>query len=112
MPNGELLPGAYAQVHLMRAGARRRDARAGERPALPRRGTARWRPSTPSNKVMLAPVTLGRDYGTVVEIITGLKPTDRVIDSPPDAILDGQTVRIAVRPTATPAAAATPSATR
>ena len=58
--------------------------------------------------VVLAPVTLGRDFGTQVEVISGLKPTDRVIDSPPDAILEGQTVRIAA-PARTPAAAAPPS---
>ena len=55
-----------------------------------------------SNKVTLAPITLGRDFGTQVEVLAGLKPGDRVIDSPPDAILDGQTVRIAVPPTPAP----------
>jgi RND family efflux transporter MFP subunit len=108
---GELLPGAYAQVHLMR----QEPAAALLVPAsalLFRAEGPRLATVDASNKVTLAPVTLGRDYGTVVEIITGLKASDRVIDSPPDAILDGQTVRIAVRPTATPAAAAAPSATR
>ena len=108
---GELLPGAYAQVHLMR----QEPAAALLVPAsalLFRSEGPRLALVDASNKVVLAPVTLGRDYGTVVEIITGLKASDRLIDSPPDAILDGQTVRIAARPTATPAAAAAPSATR
>jgi hypothetical protein len=40
-----------------------------------------------------------------------LKPNDRVIKNLPDAILNGQTVRIApARPAATPAASTTPTA--
>jgi RND family efflux transporter MFP subunit len=108
---GELLPGAYAQVHLMR----QEPAAALLVPAsalLFRAEGPRLATVDASNKVALAPVTLGRDYGTVVEILTGLTPTDRIIDSPPDAILDGQTVRIAARPTAAPAPAASPAATR
>src|SRR5262249_35566153 len=35
-----------------------------------------------ANKVSLAPVALGRDFGTEVEIVAGLRPTDRVIDTP------------------------------
>lgn len=112
-PNGELLPGAYAQVHL-----RREDPAAAMLvPAsalLFRAEGPRVATVDAGSHVVLAPVTLGRDFGTQVEVISGLKPTDRVIDSPPDAILEGQAVRIAapVRNPAAAALAATPPAER
>jgi RND family efflux transporter MFP subunit len=45
-------------------------------------------------KVVLKPVTIARDLGQVVEIATGLAATDRVIDSPPDGLSDGDPVRV------------------
>ena len=47
-----------------------------------------------SGKVVLKPVTIARDLGQVVEIATGLAATDRVIDSPPDGLSDGDPVRV------------------
>jgi len=47
------------------------------------------------NKVALKTVTIARDLGKVVEIGSGLSPTDRVIESPPDSIADGDVVKIA-----------------
>jgi len=46
-------------------------------------------------KVRLKAVTLGRDFGDSVEVAAGLSPTDRVIDSPPETLLDGAAVRLA-----------------
>jgi len=93
-PNGEILPGSYAQVHLQR-----RDAGAAllvpASALLFRAEGPRVATVDAANKVTLVAVTLGRDYGTQVEVLAGLKPGDRVIDSPPDAILDGQQVRVA-----------------
>ncbi|WP_158915636.1 efflux RND transporter periplasmic adaptor subunit [Caulobacter sp. S45] len=48
----------------------------------------------PDDHVRLQRVTVGRDLGTVMEIAGGLKPSDRVIDNPPDSIGDGQLVRV------------------
>jgi hypothetical protein len=47
-------------------------------------------------KVQLKVVTVARDLGSVIEIATGLSADDRVIESPPDGIADGDAVRIAV----------------
>ncbi len=101
-PNNEILPGAYAQVHL-----KLKDSV----PAMlvpvsallfraegPRIATV-----VQGNKVALMPVTLGVDFGTQIEVTSGLRPDAAVIDSPPDSILDGQEVRIAA-PKPTPAA--------
>jgi RND family efflux transporter MFP subunit len=47
-----------------------------------------------NDKVLLKSVTIARDLGQVVEIATGLERTDRVIDSPPDGLSDGDPVRV------------------
>jgi RND family efflux transporter MFP subunit len=47
------------------------------------------------NKVTLKPVTPGRDLGTEIEILSGLSPSDRVINNPPDSLADGDVVKVA-----------------
>jgi len=92
--NGEILPGAYAQVHL-----KLKDSV----PALLvpvstllfRSEGTRIATIVDGNKARLLPVVLGRDFGTQIEITSGLPHDAVVIDSPPDSILDGQEIRIA-----------------
>ena len=52
----------------------------------------------PDGKTVLKPIQLGRDLGDSVEVVAGLAPTDRVIDSPPETLANGDTVRLAVGP--------------
>jgi RND family efflux transporter MFP subunit len=92
-PRGELLPGAYVFVHLklpkqiasvtipVNALLFRAE---GLRVAVVRDGQAQ-----------LVPVTIGHDYGTTVEIVAGLQPTDQVIVAPSDSLTSGTRVRIA-----------------
>ena len=47
------------------------------------------------NRAALVPVTLGRDFGTNIEVLSGLTDNALVILTPPDSLLDGQTVRVA-----------------
>ena len=47
------------------------------------------------NKVQLRPITIGRDYGATLEIVSGVSVQDRVIINPSDALEDGQTVNVA-----------------
>jgi hypothetical protein len=47
------------------------------------------------DKIELKPITLGRNLGTEVEVVKGLTLSDRVVNSPPDSLADGDTVRIA-----------------
>src|ERR1700759_1332587 len=42
----------------------------------------------------LMPITIGRDYGSTVEVINGLTPTDQVIVNPSDSLTTGTPVRI------------------
>jgi RND family efflux transporter MFP subunit len=54
----------------------------------------------PNNRVVIKPVTILRDYGTEVEIASGLTRKDRVIDNPPDSLRAGDEVRVAAASTA------------
>ncbi len=48
-----------------------------------------------AGKVRLKPVTVARDRGSVIEIASGLAESDRVIESPPDGIAEGDAVSVA-----------------
>jgi RND family efflux transporter MFP subunit len=48
----------------------------------------------PASRVRLKVVTIRRDLGTNVEVGSGLSPADRVIDNPPDALREGDVVKI------------------
>jgi hypothetical protein len=37
---------------------------------------------------------IGRDFGTSLEILQGIRANDRVIENPPDALENGQVVRV------------------
>jgi RND family efflux transporter MFP subunit len=91
---GEILPGAAVQVHLKLP--------AGIPTLLLPVSALMFRAEGPrvavvqdGNKATLVPVTIGRDFGNRVEVAYGLPPDARVIDSPPDSLLDGQTVQVA-----------------
>ncbi len=91
---GELLPGAFAQVHLTLAS---------KAPSLllpvnsllfraegPQAGVVRE-----GGKVVLIPLAIGRDYGTEIEVVSGISETDNVIVNPPDSLATGTVVRMA-----------------
>jgi RND family efflux transporter MFP subunit len=46
-------------------------------------------------RAVIKPITVARDFGSAVEVASGLSPADRVIDSPPDSLRAGDAVRIA-----------------
>jgi len=62
-----------------------------------------------NDKVVLKNVQLGRDLGDSVEVIAGLTPSDRIINSPPETLTTGDAVRVAA---AAPPVAATASASK
>jgi RND family efflux transporter MFP subunit len=93
-PTGELLPGAYVQVHLKLPGKASRGFTIPVSTMLFRSeglrvGVVR------DGKAQLVPVTLGRDYGNEVEIVSGLSPQDQIIANPADSLISGEPVRIA-----------------
>jgi RND family efflux transporter MFP subunit len=96
-PSGELMTGAFANVHL----------------ELPAPDTAINVPASAlifdqsglriatvgaDDRVVLKSVTISRDLGKEVEIASGLAADDRVIASPPDGIASGDPVRIVSGP--------------
>jgi len=92
-PTGQLLSGAYAEVHMKLPGnvstylipVNTLLFRAeGLRVVQERDGVAQ-----------LLPITLGRDYGSEVEVIAGLTGNENLVVNPPDSILSGQKVRLA-----------------
>ncbi|HET9364756.1 MAG TPA: efflux RND transporter periplasmic adaptor subunit, partial [Candidatus Angelobacter sp.] len=92
-PNGQLLPGSYAEVHF----------------AVPIQisrmsvpvNTVLFRPEGPrvavvgsDNKVHLKAIIIGRDFGTKIEILGGLDANDQVIMNPADSLEDGEEVNV------------------
>jgi RND family efflux transporter MFP subunit len=91
-PTGTLLTGSYAEVHL----------------AVPTQASTFLIPVNAlifrseglrvgivrSGKVTLSPVTPGHDFGSQIEVVSGLKLDDQVIVNPPDSIVSGQEVQI------------------
>ena len=90
---GELMPGAFANTRIeLPATLRALSIPAGA--LIFGQQGLRVATVDANNKVVLKPVTIGRDLGQVVEIATGIAATDRVIDSPPDGLSDGDQVRV------------------
>lgn len=48
-----------------------------------------------NDRVQYKTVTIARDFGDSVEIGSGLSASERIIDTPPDGLLDGDQVRVA-----------------
>ena len=46
------------------------------------------------DRVELKKITIARDLGREVEILSGLTAQDRIIESPPDGIASGDVVRL------------------
>lgn len=93
---GDLLPGGYATV---RFDTPRGNTAAGALSLPPSAliiGKAGVQVATldGEDRVRLKPVTVSRDRGDSIELASGVAATDRVIDSPPDGLLEGARVRI------------------
>jgi RND family efflux transporter MFP subunit len=114
LPNkdGRLLPGAYVQVAIK--GKAAAEAGTGEAQAfLVPTNTLLFRKEGPriavaeNGRVDLRPITIGRDYGRTVEIVSGLKAGDALILNPADSIEQGEAVTVvAPKPASAPAASA------
>ena len=91
---GDLLPGAFANVHFdLRMAATNLSVPASA--LIFDSSGARVATLGSDNRVVIKPVTIARDLGGVVEISSGLAANDRIVDSAPDGIGQGDQVRIA-----------------
>jgi RND family efflux transporter MFP subunit len=95
VPNhtGALLPGGYAQVHLevKVAGAR---LQVPVNALLFRSEGLRAVVVDANHRTHLKPLTIGRDYGTTLEVLQGLDAADWIVLNPADSLEDGQEVRV------------------
>jgi len=105
-PRNELLPGSYAEVHIKLPAATTTLQLPVD--ALIFKGDGLQVATVDAqNRVALLTVTSGRDFGDMVEILSGLSGGERVISNPPDSLSPGDTVRVVTQPGA-PAPAAHP----
>jgi RND family efflux transporter MFP subunit len=51
-------------------------------------------------KIVLLPIIPGRDFGTEIEVVAGLKGDESVVLNPPDSLTNGTVVRLAEPPAA------------
>lgn len=90
---GELLPGSLAQVHF-------KTPPAGPVFIVPsaalifRREGLRLGTVVDGDIARLVPVVIGEDDGATVQIVSGLNGSDRVIQDPPDSLIDGEKVTV------------------
>jgi multidrug efflux pump subunit AcrA (membrane-fusion protein) len=92
---GELLPGAFAQVHLTLA-AKAPSLLLPVNSLLFRAEGLQVGVVRDGGKVELVPIVIGKDYGTEVEVVSvGLNEGDYVIINPPDSLATGTKVRVA-----------------
>jgi multidrug efflux pump subunit AcrA (membrane-fusion protein) len=86
------MPGAYAFVHL------KIPASAGgvsiPSNALLFRSEGLCAGVVRNGHAQLIPITIGQDYGSSVEVLSGLSPQDAVIVNPSDSLANGASVRI------------------
>ena len=47
-----------------------------------------------NGRAQLVPITIGRDFGSTVEVVTGLRPADQVIVNPSDSLTSGSPVQV------------------
>ena len=91
--NGALLPGGYSQAHLQVKVT-------GARLAVPvnallfRSEGLRAVVVDANHRAHLRSITVGRDYGTTLEVLQGLDVNDWIVLNPADSLDDGQEVRV------------------
>ena len=96
-PDGELQPGAYAQVDF-ELPSNANVVRIPTSAMIFRERGMEVAIIAADDTVELKPITLGRNLGTEVEVVKGLTASDRVVNSPPDSLSTGDKVRIAGAP--------------
>lgn len=89
---GELVPGAYTQVHFKLGTGQ--PTLIIPVPALIFRSQGLQVATIVDGKAKLVPITIGQDDGRTVAVIAGLQISDQVIQNPPDSIVDGEAVHV------------------
>jgi RND family efflux transporter MFP subunit len=92
-PGGEILPGSFAQVHLKLP----TDATTFRLPVntLIFRSEGLRVAAVKNGTVSLIPITIGRDFGSTVEVVAGLDGSESIVVNPSDSLASGQAVTVA-----------------
>jgi RND family efflux transporter MFP subunit len=96
--NGELFPGAYAEVHFKLPGGVADSLRVPINALLFRSQGMQVATVGADNHVKLQSVTPGRDFGTSIEIVSGLDAQQNIIINPADSLADGALVHVVPPP--------------
>jgi RND family efflux transporter MFP subunit len=91
---GEMMPGDYASIHLQMAAVAHVLSVPSSALIFDAKGLSVATVGV-DNRVLLKPVSIERDLGTIIELASGLSASDRVIEIPPDGIGNGALVRLA-----------------
>ena len=91
---GEMMPGDYGSIHLQLAAAAHVLSLPSSALIFDAKGLSVATVEA-GNRVLMKPVSIARDLGSVVELASGVSPSDRVIQNPPDGISNGVLVRLA-----------------
>ncbi|HMI52910.1 MAG TPA: efflux RND transporter periplasmic adaptor subunit [Candidatus Saccharimonadales bacterium] len=95
--NGTLLPGGYAQVHLKVNVANAR-LQVPVNALLFRSEGLRAATVDANHKIHLRVLSIGRDYGTTLEVLNGLDASDWIVINPADSLDEGQDVHVKEMP--------------
>ncbi|HEX3891628.1 MAG TPA: efflux RND transporter periplasmic adaptor subunit [Terracidiphilus sp.] len=92
--DGELMPGALAQVHFKAPSAQSTFIVPASALIFRREGMQLGTVVSGSNGPVahLVQVTIGEDDGATVQIVTGLQAGDKIIQDPPDSLIEGEKV--------------------
>lgn len=91
--SGELLPGGYAEVRLQ-FDAQQRALMLPVNALLFRPAGVVVGVAKADHRTALVPIKLGRDFGTEVEVVSGLDGSEDVILNPSDSLADGVEVKL------------------
>ena len=96
VPNkdGRLLPGSFGEVHFT-VGNNVNKVTIPVNTMLFRSQGPQVAVVGQDNKVQLRTINIGRDYGTTLEILGGVAPSDRIVVNPSDSLEEGQQVNVA-----------------
>jgi RND family efflux transporter MFP subunit len=96
-PQRALFPGAYAQVHFNLPGEPS-TLRLPANTVLFRAQGLLVAAVGSDHHVRLKSITQGRDFGSSIEVLSGIAATDDIVLNPPDSITDGAMVRVITAP--------------
>jgi len=96
VPNksGRLLPGSFGEVHFA-VGSNVNKVTVPVNAMLFRSEGPRLAVVGPDNKIQLRAISIGKDYGTTLEILAGISPQDQIVINPSDSLEEGQVVNLA-----------------